>query len=108
MSDTSFEALKDEARAVLVGIQGIDGSRPVDRQALERRIVDLCTRATSLPAAQAKHLAGDLQALVEALDQTVQRIDQARQAAESGNRALTGRRAAAAYGSSIDRRKRGL
>ncbi|MCR9175308.1 MAG: hypothetical protein NXI19_04825 [Alphaproteobacteria bacterium] len=108
MSDTGFENLKHEARAILAGIQEIDGNQPVDRPELERRIVDLCTRATSLPAAEAKQLAEDLKALVEALDQTTQRIDQARQATESGNRALVGRRAAAAYGSAIDRRKRGL
>ena len=108
MSDTSFEDLKGEARAILAGIQGIDGSLPVDRAELERRIIDLCTRATSLPAIEAKQLAQDLEILVEALDQATQRIDQARQATESGNRALAGRRAAAAYGSSIDRRKRGL
>jgi hypothetical protein len=108
MSDTGFEALQNEANAILAGIQGIDGSLPVDRVALERRIVELCSKATSLPAADAKRLAGDLQTLIEALDQTTQRIDQARQAAESGNRALVGRKAAAAYGSSLDRRKRGL
>lgn len=108
MSDSGFEILKDEARAILTGIQGIDGSLPVDRAELERRIVELCTRATSLPAVEAKQLAPDLEILVEALDQATQRIDQARQVAESGNRTLVGRRAAAAYGSSIDRRKRGL
>jgi hypothetical protein len=108
MTDSSLEILKGEARAILGGIQGIDGSLPVDRVELERRIIDLCTRAKSLPALEAKQLAQDLETLIEALDQTTQRIDQARQAAESGNRALTGRRAAAAYGSTIDRRKRGL
>lgn len=107
MTATDLETLLAEARAILGGIQAIDGSRPVDRAEMESRIEALCARAITLPAAEAKQLAEPLSELVAALDGASNRIAETKATAESADRAQAGRRAAAAYGNAAGRGRRG-
>jgi len=103
-----LDALRREADAIEAGIQGIAGDSPVDRQALETRIAGLCEQATKLPAKDAHLFAERLAEILAALDAAAARIEAFRQAHDSGSRALTGKRAASAYGSALDRRRRKL
>ena len=99
--------LKQEIAALEADIAGLGGA-PVDRQALEARVTDLCARAVALPPEEARALAPDLEHLITALDAATERLKEQAAQSDSPQPSQPAAAGAAAYGAAQKRRQRGF
>jgi hypothetical protein len=98
-------SLESEIVEVEAEIDGL-AAGTTDRAALEERVSKLCAAVVARPAAEAKTLLPDMERLIAALDRTAAAI-QARNS-DSPAAGRPARAAAAAYGASQTRARRGF
>ncbi|NQW11428.1 MAG: hypothetical protein HQ481_16300 [Alphaproteobacteria bacterium] len=100
---TDIRTLGDEINT----IAHTAGTKAPDRRDMEGRVIALCEAASSLPAAEARSLAADLNTLIEALNAAEARLRASGVTADSPAPRPSAHAAAAAYGATAAARRRG-
>jgi|GEM_PF-5726251 len=98
--NAEFAAVEAEIRDLAVG--------GTDRAALEARVARLCDAVVARPPAEARALLPALEALIAGLDAAATAIQDRRERNDSPAPARPARAAAAAYGASQNRGRRGF